>query len=338
MSSGNAPNRLTLDAFSDPQIGLHSGNYEQFTNTLTNPILNAKGVQLLSANIINTSLPLNDDAHLVFWYYAAASAVGIINAANLQCVRLLPSWYVPYPAFTAFTKNAIFNTVTDLVTALNAAAATGGDNVTYNGYWSANQVLFSYDATSRRISVTGTTQYIAPAAIDDPNVQAAIAGTGYGGQISMHGYAADKTQPLSKNVSMNSRLGFALKYGARGRWWGASSQVGCATATGVPQASAAAALGDAFPILLGSQNVGIYLDIVNGGGQDSQANRNLLASIPLTAPVLNVVAYTGSGVREPIIKVPSELYQVNVRLVDDQGLPFTTPANYNVEICLAITY
>jgi len=342
----NRPNRLTLDLFSDSSVDQSVGTVCYFTNRLQTPILNAKGVQLLSCNLINTSLQLNDLGHLTFWYYASSTQAGIVSASNLQCVRLLPANYVPYAGFTAYTQNQYFNVVTDLISQLNVASSTGGDSATYNPYWLANGVTFSYNSSTRKISVASgvSGNYIAPAAFDDPNVQAAIAGSATKGFIKMNTYNSSNTyasspiQPISKLVTMNSRLGFVQGYYARGLWWNSTSQQGCATSTGVPQLYGTATVSDEYPILLGSQNVNVYLDIVVGGGLDSLIGKNLLASIPLNAPALNVIAYTASGVRDPIVSVPNEIYAIQVSFLDDQGLAWNIPANYNVELSIGIMY
>ena len=80
------------------------------------------------------------------------------------------------------------------------------------------------------------------------------------------------------------------------------------------------------------------MDIVVGGGADSLNNKNLLSSIPLTAPALNVVAYTGSGVKDPIVSVPSEIYSISVRFLDDNGIDYTQSSAYNSEIAIAVFY
>jgi hypothetical protein len=53
----------------------------------------------------------------MFFYYASATQANIATLANLKCIRLLPSWFVPYTGFTAFTPNKYFNTGTELVAA-----------------------------------------------------------------------------------------------------------------------------------------------------------------------------------------------------------------------------
>lgn len=348
MSSVNRPNRLTLDAYSDPQLLTKTvgGSYSTFTNVLRNPIIGAKGVQLVNANFINSALQLNDQSQLMFFYYASTTQAGIATLANLKCIRLVPSNFVPASGFTAFTPNEYFNTVAELVTQLNLAASAGGDSATYNPLWTAGQVTFSYDTTTRRISVAGNgTTYIAPAPADDPNVIDTLLGTtNANNRIKMAtfgstNYATAQFQPFVLNQSMNARLGFAMGINTRGLYWNGTAQRGCATSTGVPSNSSTVPVaGDSFPILLGVQNVGVYLDISTGGGLDSLGNKNLIASVPIEVPALAINSYTTNSVEVPSLSTPNEIYQVTVTLIDDEGIPFTQPPNYNTQIALAIYY
>jgi hypothetical protein len=347
MASLNRPDRLTLDAFSDTQrLG---STYSRFTNTLKTPILGVKGVQLVNANFINSSLQLNDyNGQLMFFFYSSATQAGIRTLANLKCIRLLPSWFVPYTGFTAFTLNKYFNTGTELVAALNAAATAGGDSATYNPTWTAGLVTFAFDTTTRRISVTSTdnSTYIAPAAADDPFVLDLLRGTTNStSRIKMNAFNSSNTyvsatlQPYFENITMNSRLGFTLSYNARGIWWGSSSQIGCATSTGVPSnVLATPVVADCPPILLGVQNVSIYLSISIGGGYDSFSRKNLIASIPIESAPYSINSYTTNSVEVPSLSTPNEIYEVTVELVDDFGNPYIQCWNQNTEIGLAFYY
>lgn len=349
MATLNRPDKITLDAFSDGQIdfGGNNGQYFRFTNRLTTPLLGLKGIQILNANFVNSALQLNDQYSLMFFYYASATQAGIRTAANLRCVRLLPSWYVPFAGFTAFTKNKYFNSVAELVAQLNVAATTGGDSATYNPRWVANQITFTYDSTTRKVSVVSTngTTFIAPAAADDPLVADFLNNTGsftnqrpvmYGYGAAGAAYANGTIQPYAVGYSMNARLGFGMFYGNTGYWWSSSSQQGCATSTGVPLATAIEA--DSNPILLGAQNVNVYMDIVGGSGMDSMNRKNLAGSIPLEVPPLNVNSYTLSSVEKPLVSCPSEIYEITCELRDENGQPFLQPPNFNTQISFSIYY
>jgi len=346
MATLNRPDRLTLNAFSDPNR--QGATYSRFTNTLKNPLIGVKGVQLVNANFINSSLQLNDDnGQLMFFYYASATQAGIRTQANLRCIRLLPSTFVPYAGFTAFTLNKYFNTGAELASALTAAATAGGDSATYNPIWVAGQVTFSFDTTTRKFSILGNgTTFIAPAAADDPFVLDQLRGTtNAANRIKMNAinssntYATATLQPYQEGVSMNARLGFTLAFNARGLWWNGTSQQGCATASGIPSNSSSVAVtADTFPILLGVQNVGVYLSISTGGGVDSYGRKNLIASIPIEVAPLCINSYTTNSVEVPSLSTPNEIYEVTVELMDDSGAPFSQGWNYNTQIALVLYY
>jgi hypothetical protein len=348
MATLNRPNRITLDAYSDPQLYSRNpgGVYSTFTNVLKTPILGAKGLQLVNANFINSALPLNDQSQLMFFYYANNTQANMCVLANLKCIRLLPSNYVPASGFTSYTTNKYWNTVAELITALNLAANTGGDSATYNPTWVAGQVTFSYDTATRRVSVAGNgTTYIAPASFDDPNVLDFLQGTTNPNNrpkmatFGSTNYATAMFQPFVLNQSMNERLGFAESFSSRGLYWNSNSQEGCATSTGVPSnSSSVPVVADAFPILLGAQNVNVYLNVAVGGGLDSLGNKNLIASIPIENPPLAINSYTTNSVEVPSLSTPNEIYEITVSLVDDAGVPFIQNPNYNSQICLAIYY
>jgi len=349
MATLNHPDKIVLDAYSDPALEnyLPNGQYNRFVNQLRTPILNAKGIQLLNMNCVNSALQLNDNSMLMFFYYASGTQAGIATLANLRCVRLHPSTFVPRSGYTAFVRNRYFNSVTELVAALNAAASTGGDDVTFNPLWVANQVTFSYDPTTRKISVQcGAGTYIAPAAADDPNVLNQLRGTtNPNNRIRMSAfnspgasYSQATLQPYVEGVSMNARLGFAMSFAANGLWWSSASQRGCATSTGFPLTNTPIE-GDAFPILIGSQNINVYLSVVTGSGMDSSTQRkNLIATIPLEVAPLNINSYTTNSAEVPALSVPSEIYEIAVELLDDYGQPFIQYPNFNTNLVLSVYY
>jgi hypothetical protein len=370
MTSTNRPDKLTLDAFNDLNLSTNtlassrnprgvqtaggqnvSGFYNRFTDTLTTPILGVKSVQLLNANFVNSTLQLNDFSQLLFFYYASNTLAGLTTTAtNLRLIRLLPSFYVPPSGYTAFTKNRFFASVQDLVTTLNAAASTGGDDGTYNPLWTAGQVTFSFSATTRKIAIAGNgTTFIAPAAIDDPNVQDFIAGRGawtaatnWPVMNTINGSGTRVSgayQPMSANISMNPRLGFSYGFRTRPIWSGANTQIGCCTPSGVPSNSSTVPVeADAYPILLGTQNVNVYLSIAQGGGYDSTNGKNLIGNIPIEVPPLCVNSYTLTSVETPCLSTPNEIYEVTVELRDEYGDPFAIPLNYNTQIVLGLHF
>jgi len=331
----NRPDRITLDAYSDPTIKSSGNNgvYSSFTNTLTTPVLNAKAIQLLNANFVNSSLQLNDYSLMFFYRYGT-------GAGSFRCVRLHPASFVPYPGFTQFVKNKYFNDCTELVSALNQASVSTGDSPTFNTLFEANTISFSFDEATRRITITSPTgAVITPVSADDPAVLSVMSPSNT--QLMMNGFTGDNTiggatyQPRQAGFSMNARLGFAMSYATRGLWWNGNSVVGNACATGVRAVSVEA---DANPILLGNQNVNIYLSIVNGAGMDSQNRKSLAGCCPIEFGPLNVNSYTFSSLQAELMSVPSEIYEVRVELRDENGFPFPQSPNYNTQISIAVFY
>lgn len=338
MSCLNKPDRISCDAFSDSNLKYNNtgGNYTSFNNVLQQPLLNVRGIQLIRANFVNPVLQLNDNNQLMFFYYTAAASSGIVNANNLQVVRLYPSDFVPAAGFTTFTRNEYFNTVSELVAALNAAASTNGDNITYNPKWLVDDVEFTYDSTTRKISFTGKTadRYYSVAAYDDPNVIAYLKTNA----ITMNGYGGVVVQKYSLNTTMNPRLGFSQGYFNRGSWWGSSSVVGVASSTGVPQLVNVAIEANNFPILIGSQNINIFLNALGATGQDSRNKKNLLATVPLEFGSLFVNSYTLTSLEQPAHIVNGEIYNMTFSFEDDYGNEITMLGNYNTNLELNVFY
>jgi len=333
MSSVNRPDKVSLDAYSDPQLQLQNGDgvYSRFTNILRTPILNAKGIQLLNANFINSRLQLDDNTQLMFWYYTNTS-----GTPQLRCIRLQPSNYIAgTTVFTNFVRNRYFNTVDELVAALNQAASAGGDTNVLNPFFTAGQLSFSYDPAARKISIVTTngSVSIGPAAADDPAVLAAMRGN----TIVMNTFSGNVVQPNVPGLTMNSRIGFARSFFSRPLWFSAGgTQQIVASSTG--RFEVTPIIADANPILVGTQNVGVYISVVNGAGMDSTGRKNLLQTVPIQVAPLNINSYTCSSVEKPALSVPNEIYEITVDLLDDFGRPFHQPPNYNTQLALAIYY
>jgi len=352
MATTNRPDRISCDAFSDVNLFnlANNGNYSEFSNTLTQPLLNVKGVQLLRANFVNSSLQLNDYNGQCFFVYSRNTTTAIpSDGSTFHIVRLHPSWFVPNAGFTAFVKNKYYNSGTELATDLTAAAATGGDSTLYNPSWLAGDVTFSFNTATRKISFQGTVNnlYYAPIPYDHPALAGFLINAVH--QVKMNGYnngaggaGTGTLQPYARGLldgtTMNGRLGFAMGYGNRGIFWGASSVIGCATTTGVPQLGTVATEGDSWPILLGSQNINVYANIVAGSGQDSRTLRTLLATIPIENAPLGVCSYTLTSVDGPALSVGNEIYNISFSFLDDCGTPFYFSGNYNVNLELNVFY
>ena len=338
----NRPNKVSITSFADPQIDYNtvSGTFNQFTNTLQTPLLNVKGIQLLSANFVNPSLQLNDYSELMFFYYASTTATGINAVGNLRCVRLLPSWYVPASGFTAYTINQYFTDGSALVSALNLAASAGGDSVTYNPKWVAGDITFTYTPATKKIAITGntTSTYYTPAAADDPVVKEYLLTNAITMYSQVGTAAVAQVQPYISGYSMNFSLGYSMSYSNSGKNWGAGSYQGCAFSVGYPQANGTNINADSFPILLGLQNVNVYCSVVTGSGVDNNNKKNFLATIPIDAYPLFINQYTLTSVESPALSVNNEIYQLQFDFRDDNGNPVWFFNNMSVNMELVIYY
>jgi hypothetical protein len=335
------PDRITVDSSADATLKFNgnSGWFSRFTNTFQPGlgIVGVKGVQLSKASFINPVMQLNDNAHLMFFFYRSNTAATIVQAANLRCVRLQPTWFQPATsAYTAYTRNRYFNTCQELVAALNAAASTGGDDVTYNPIWQVNDVTFSYDTATRKVSVTGNGAgiFYCCAAADDPLVQAYLQTNA----IRLNTPSSAQVQPYTLGQSMNARIGYAMSYTNRSRVVAAATLAGAANVTNYPFTNAIPIEADAYPILFGMQSLYLYCLQAGFSGNDSRLRRNMLASIPITQPALAVCSYDAAPTRTVSLQPMKDIYQLDFEFRDEFGNPVLMPPNYNISLELSLTY
>lgn len=334
----NRPDKITVDSFSDPNLDRMGNNayFSQFTNQLNTPLLDVKGIQLLRANFVNPSLPLNDFNGQLIFVYSRHTINSVIpaNGSTFKAIRLHPSWYVPNASYTTFIKNKFYNNGTELVADLNLAAGTNGDLATYNPGWVAGDVTFTFNTATRRISFAGTnnTLFYAPVPADHPAMATFLAG------ITMNTFSGIIRQPTFPNITMNSRLGFALSYLNTGIFANVATVLGCATSITVPQAGLLAVEGDSFPIMIGTQNINVYCSVINGSGNDSGRAKNLLATLPIENTPISVNSYTLSSVEDPAKSVASEIYTLVFNFTDDYGAPLFFYNNMNINLELNIYY
>lgn len=329
------PTHISCDSYSDANLSFGTNNITNaFTNTLVTPLLDVKGLQVTRVNLVNTVLQLNDyNGQLMFFFYKTTSSTNAPLSTELFCVRLLPSWYIPAAGFTAFTRNAYFNNGSELAAALTQAASASGDSSTYNTNRANGAVSFSYDNATRKFSMTGLISgFYAPTAADDPNVQAFLAT----GAVRMNSYNGITVQPYIRGITMNERLGWTTGYFNRGRF-ASTSVAQFATPTATAVANTVPQEADSWPILIGAQNVNIYCS-QGQQGQDSRNKKQLIATIPLEQGALNVCSYSLTSLKQHVIDIGQDIYQLDFQFFDDTGAPFYLSANYNTNIELYVFY
>ena len=334
----NQPDRVFISSNDDTSQSSTTG-FNLVRATFDTPILDAKRTQLLRATIPNATVNI-PDYQTVFWYYQLPTATTTPSDTYLKAVRLYPSQYVPPTSFTAYTLNRTFNDPNDLVTALNAAASTGGDNITYNPYWSVGDVSFAYNTTTKRITFTGLTsgKFYANAGWNDPVVTAATTS----GVILLNSYGAAGAstltiQPLVAGYTLNLRCGYAMSGQSLSTQGNTSSKTAYANLTNYTWAQNAAVPVDSFPNLIYTQCVYIYADITSGSGLGSGKQHNLLAVVPNNAAPLGIIQYVAATLTW-LTKVPSNIYEILLDLRDDANQPLPLPDNASVNVELAFSY
>ena len=333
----NNPERVFLNSSDDPRTIGNLG-FSEFQVTFDTPILGANKVMLLRATIPNAQVNI-PDYMLTFWYYNLPTATTAPSIAYLKCVRLYPSYYqAPAALGTAFTKNRFFSDPADFVTQLNLAAAVGGDNVTYNPYWTAGDITFSYNATTKQITFTGNTagRFYAPAGWDDT-----VVNVGGMPNITMPNFNGVGTtvQPYLNNYTLNLRVGYAMSGGTLGVQGNIATAPNTlyADITNTAYANAVAVPADSYPNLVYSQCVYLYSNITAGVSLGSGGQHNVLAVIPSNAPQLGVIQYTALTVNM-MSKLADTIYNITVQMRDDANQPFTLPDNGQVNLELAFNY
>lgn len=337
MQRVNQPDRLSIDSFMDTQTQTN-GEYYTFVNHAPNTALvGATKIHLLRCSIPNIVQPL-PDYQLVFYYYKLPNASTIPAAQYLHAVRLYPNDYVPPAGFTDFTLNTFFQTATDLVALLNAAASTGGDSITYNTIWDADDVEFTFDTSTDRIFFDGKTAgaYYCSAGYNDPIVQASQASN----TITTNNFDGTQSrQPYALGYTLNLRCGYSMDGVNIPKGSGTNLlSVKCANLTGTSFQQFDYVPSDTYPDLVYTSNVYLYSNIVGNSGYGSVNKKNLLAVIPINVPPGGIAQYDGHSAPAYATKVASEIYSVDVEMRDDANQPFYLPDSANVNLEISILY
>jgi len=339
MNTVNTPDRLSLDAFADPERGT-TAIYSSFNNTLGVAILGAKQLHLLRATIPNAKLNI-PDYQLVFYYYELPDASTVPTATHLKAVRLYPSDYVPPAGFTAFTRNSFFTDPSALVSALNTAASAGGDSVTYNTLWVSGGVTFAYNTTTRQITWYGNTasKYYANAGFLDPIVQTSQADAT---KITTYNFGTSTSiQPFVLGTTLNLRLGYALSgISTPPQSFGAAVSNKIANLTGIAKITGSTGVvpADSYPNLVYTQNIYLYSNTVSNSGLANYGRKNLMAVIAVDVGSFGIIQFIGSYNGGEAHPIPDEIYGVGIEMRDDNNQPFTLPLSANVNVEIAIDY
>ena len=339
-SAVNCPERLALSS-EDDVVNANQAQYSSFQINLQTPVLDPKRCQLIRATIPNVQLQLPDWGGLCFFYWALATATTVPTIANLRCVRLYPSYYMPPSTFSTFTRNRYINDPSDFVTLLNQAAGVAGDLGTYNPYWVVSDVTFAWDNTKKQITFVGNTAstFYAPVGYNDAILATVLRGTA-ASLITMPNAANGATittQPQVDQYTLNLRVGYAMSGTSRGIQSFAVGQAAYADLTNVAYANAVTVPVDSFPNLVYTNTISIYLSFLSGASLTSNNRHNLLAVVPVQAGSLAVNNYI-SATSNLLTRLSQTINNITVEMVDDANQPYLLPDSATTTIELSFSY
>lgn len=348
-------------------------NFSQFKNVLQKPALRVKSLQLNRATIPNAvvSIPNNE----TIFVYRRIQNLGAPDytpnfnqggfSSSFRFVRLLRTddWSPNDPIFYGLGKtpadfgfNSLFRTYQDLVDALNRAAQNDPLQVfvpplILEQFYVANDVSFEYDETTNKIILVplqgtqsnGSGQivpnyYYAEVGYEDPLLPQFLATA----QATLSQYMFPGTFDLYR--PLNVRLGFS--------WNGLLPLITnpiypnilTTRMRPIPDYSPPSTWNPILPYtaqsfgnLVYTQNVYIYSNIIGGSSEDVGNDLPLLAVIPISTGQLGVNTFEAKTLN-PLTKITSEIYEINIIMKTDTGAPFELPNGACVNIEISLTY
>jgi hypothetical protein len=352
--------------------------FNSFTVSLPRPAINVKSLQLVRASIPNVVPNIPDTETTFWYYRVPAAVVNsfgnIFNPAYLKFVRLLPSWYKPelneinnnnggnYYAF-----NRTFDSYQDLAAELAKACARDplNDNDPGQTFFIPNDISITYNETQNKFVFTGNNALLPPvppappvvqffyiaAGYTDPNVVAAAQTLRQESRLYDQFGLNITPQQFQPGQTLNLRLGFTWDGSNRILIANGDSPINVTLAMrfrptptliytlGVPfwNFLATAYTAESYADLVNTGVVNLYADIVSGSTTDSLRNTNLLAAVPMNASNLGVAFYN-PVITNPLTKIQDQVYQLNIIMTDDKGLPFNIPNSATVSLEIAFTY
>ena len=340
----NCPERLSLRS-DDDVTNQSQARFYQFQNNLPTAILDPKRCQMIRMTIPNAQVQIPDHS-LSFWYYRTLSDAIPTNfndlSGSLYCVRLFPSWYVDSGAlgYTP-TINQYVDDPQELVDLLNLASSVGGDDATRNPFWDADDITFSFDPDTNRISFVGNTatSYYTPAGYNDPNVLRAMAGNAFQGAITLDIQGTIQRQYFAPGYTLNLRLGYALSGQCPGMM-GSSTNANTWKLANFANSwfgTDAVLTADSFPNLVYTSVIYVFASFITNSSLTSQNNHNLLAVVPVESASLGVTNYI-CATSNLLTKISSTIQDVIIEMRDEANEPYWLPDNASVSCEISFSY
>ena len=358
LNSNNDINRFKRD-FITPSYGTE--NFSEFRIRLLRPALGVTSTQLLRASIPTpvTNIP---DTQTMFFYYRIGNTGAPdyapdytqVDVAHMKMIRLLPSQIFNPKNYTnpyIYGFNRTFQDYQDLVTELNKSCVNDPDQAlpNFNQFYTANDIQFQYDPVYNKIRMIPTLyangavfppaanlQYYIIAGYEDPNIAVFIA--------AMRALNVIPTNyQLAPGYNLNTRLGWSWD----GLFLNSSDpndpvfQVDVANHMNPsPEFNGAGwteflpySYANTYANLVNTACVYVYLDFIGGSSEDSTGQQGLLGVVPASS-ANNQVSFYQNTISNPLTKIPQYIFELGIRLVDDNGDPFYVPnsAIVNIEI------
>lgn len=291
-----------------------------------------------------------------------------LNPSRIRYVYLAPTYFYPFDrvvdAINQTPEPQYFNrryrNYQDLVDALNFCLSQGLGNNNLAG-----EVSFEYNPILNKIIMVCSPQAIAqdgyfmPCGYEDPNIPKfmsnpnsviTFAGGGYGN------FSASAFQFVPQTY-LNTRLGFTWN----GKFpdpflssdpWSDPTTLQCLywylrktdPAINIPMAQNNKITFNNYGDLVNTSCVRIYADFTFGSTQDSlgstssePSQQGLLSIVPVNTTNLGVGFYQ-NNFNNPLGKIPQNITEVGITMLNDQGQPFYLPNSATVLLELAIEY
>jgi hypothetical protein len=257
---------------------------------------------------------------------------------NLQFVRLLPSLDLPeqYPAVDNNLFNRTYQDYTDLAQALNQCA---GDARTAS---IAGDVSFVYNPVLNKIqfvpnNIDGGYFYL-PAGYGDPNVTTKINQLNNNRIYLVPGYTLNLRCGFTWNGEFTDPLNAGDIYSPDSEYPGSFYYyLRPVDPILVPSFAENLLTANSYADLVNTSCVKVYCDFAFGSTEDSEGNGGLLSIVPVNTNNLGVGFYQ-NNFSNPLTKIPQNITEVGINLVNDQGQPYFLPNSATVLLELAVDY
>lgn len=274
-----------------------------------------------------------------------------LNPYRIEIVSLKPTFGYPYE-FTgdALLYNRTFQDYNDLLTTLNACA-NNAQTASIPG-----DVVFLFNNTLNKFQVQGTETangyFYLPCGYEDKNIDTLMTSINYtagneGTSALLLGY--DSNLIYSPNYTLNLRLGFTwngiflnpsainpytdTSLAQNVYWYMRSQDPIYGPNLWTPNLLTA----NSYCDLVNTSCVRIYCDTTFGSTQDGVGNGGLLSIVPVNTTNLGVAFYQ-NNFNNPLTKIPKIIPEMNIRLINDQGLPYYLPNSATVTLEIAMEY